>query len=132
MAVDAKGQEEARLRREVGPWTTPERVELLRRIRQHTVGQLSTDDLLQWATIELNDALDNVAPIEGGSEFHAGCCMMRAEAAIHTVQKRLRAETQDSADISRHPSVDKVRCPACKRLTRITTAGCDHCDLEDK
>lgn len=26
----------------------------------------------------------------------------------------------------------KRRCPACKRMTRITTAGCDHCDLEDK
>jgi hypothetical protein len=23
-------------------------------------------------------------------------------------------------------------CPACQRLTRDTTAGCDHCDLEDK
>ncbi len=28
--------------------------------------------------------------------------------------------------------VRRRRCPACKRLTRITTAGCDHCDLEDK
>lgn len=26
----------------------------------------------------------------------------------------------------------KVRCPSCHRLTRDTTAGCDHCDIEDK
>lgn len=26
----------------------------------------------------------------------------------------------------------KLPCPACKRMSRITTAGCDHCDLEDK
>ena len=45
---------------------------------------------------------------------------------------RAIAEAQDGADIARHPNIDKVRCPACKRLTRITTAGCDHCDLEDK
>lgn len=24
------------------------------------------------------------------------------------------------------------KCPACGKPTRITTAGCDHCDLEDK
>ncbi len=31
------------------------------------------------------------------------------------------------------PPLDRKRkCPACGRMTRITTAGCDHCDLEDK
>jgi hypothetical protein len=24
------------------------------------------------------------------------------------------------------------RCPACRKMTRDTTAGCDHCDFEDK
>jgi len=96
MACDAKCQEEARRRREAGPWTTPEREELLCRIRQHTVHGLSTDDLLEWARIELNDALDNVDPIEGGSAFHAGCCMMRAEAAIRAVQERQRKALADA------------------------------------
>lgn len=26
----------------------------------------------------------------------------------------------------------KHECPACGKMTRNTTAGCDHCDLEDK
>jgi hypothetical protein len=26
----------------------------------------------------------------------------------------------------------KHRCTACGKMTRDTTAGCDHCDLEDK
>ena len=26
----------------------------------------------------------------------------------------------------------KRRCPDCGKLTRDTTAGCDHCDYEDK
>jgi hypothetical protein len=26
----------------------------------------------------------------------------------------------------------KHQCPACGRMTRNTTAGCDHCELEDK
>ncbi len=29
------------------------------------------------------------------------------------------------------PSIYQI-CTACGQLTRITTAGCDHCDLEDK
>jgi hypothetical protein len=36
-----------------------------------------------------------------------------------------------TADVAR--TLSKMRaCPACKRLTRDTTAGCDHCELEDK
>ena len=31
-----------------------------------------------------------------------------------------------------NPLNQRARCPACGRLTRITTAGCDHCGLEDK
>jgi hypothetical protein len=89
MACDAKCQEEAAKRREVGTWTLPEHAAVLARLRP-TMGHATTDDLLAFARIELNDALDNVDPIEGGSAFHAGCCMMRAEAAIYTVQKRLR------------------------------------------
>jgi hypothetical protein len=89
MACDAKCQEEARKRREVGAWSSPERVALLARVRP-LMAQSSLDDLLEFARVELNDALDNVDPIVGGSEFHAGCCMMRAEAAISTVQRRLR------------------------------------------
>ena len=56
------------------------------------MGQASSDDLLAYARVELDDGLDNVDPIEGGSEFHAGCCMMRAIAAIETVHDRLRGE----------------------------------------
>ena len=26
----------------------------------------------------------------------------------------------------------RTKCPSCGKLSRITTAGCDHCDLEDK
>jgi hypothetical protein len=92
MACDAKCQEEARQRREIGAWSSPERAALLMRIRP-TMGQAATDDLLEFARVELNDALDNVDPIEGGSAFHAGCCMMRAEAAIRVVQNRLRGTT---------------------------------------
>jgi hypothetical protein len=28
--------------------------------------------------------------------------------------------------------VGKHECPVCLKWTRDTTAGCDHCDLEDK
>ena len=87
MAVDAKGQEDARKRREMGAWSSPECRALLGRIR--TMGSASSDDLLEFARIELEDALDNVDPIEGGSEWHAGCCMMRAHAAIRVVADRL-------------------------------------------
>lgn len=31
-----------------------------------------------------------------------------------------------------HPLSDKRRCSACGKMSRITTAGCDHCDMEDK
>lgn len=89
MAVDAKGQEDARKRREAGAWSLPEHAALLQRIRP-TMGHATTDDLLEFARIELGDALDNVDPIEGGSEFHAGCCIMRALSAIETVRDRLR------------------------------------------
>lgn len=88
MACDAKCQEEARKRREVGAWSTPERAALLSRVRG--MESASTADLLEYAMVELYDALDNVDPIEGGSEFHAGCCMMRAGAAISVVQERER------------------------------------------
>jgi CheY-like chemotaxis protein len=27
---------------------------------------------------------------------------------------------------------DRHKCPACGRMTRNTTAGCDYCDLDDK
>jgi len=89
MACDAKCQEQSRLRREAGAWSSPARVALLARIRP-TMGDATTEDLLAYAVIELEDALDNVDPIEGGSGFHAGCCMMRAKAAIHHVRDRLR------------------------------------------
>ena len=98
MAVDAKGQEDARKRREVGAWSTPERTALLQRIRSNA--HATNDDLLEYARVELDDGLDNVDPIEGGSEFHAGCCMMRAIAAIERVRNRLReaSRTDDSGD----------------------------------
>lgn len=31
-----------------------------------------------------------------------------------------------------NPLRGKAKCPACGRMSRITTAGCDHCGLEDK
>lgn len=34
--------------------------------------------------------------------------------------------------VEKPPLSEKRRCPACGKLTRITTAGCDHCDLEHK
>jgi hypothetical protein len=109
MACDAKCQEEAAKRREVGAWSSPEREALLRRIRP-TMADATTDDLLEFARVELNDALDNVDPIEGGSEFHAGCCMMRAEAAIYTVQKRMRGVLEERAE---------KRCKACLQRGRV-------------
>lgn len=30
------------------------------------------------------------------------------------------------------PEYKDEPCPGCKRFSRITTAGCDHCDYEDK
>jgi hypothetical protein len=96
MAVDAKGQEEARKRREVGAWSTPEREALLQRVRPMTA-HATKDDLLEFARIELEDALDNVEPIEGGSPFHAGCCVMRARAAIVRVRDRLRLSPPEEA-----------------------------------
>ena len=51
-----------------------------------------------------------------GSAFSLGAhaLTMRPTSALHRDDPKMR------------------RCPACKRLTRDTTAGCDHCDLEDK
>jgi hypothetical protein len=93
MAVDAKGQAEAAERRRVGAWSSSEHAALLQRVRPR-MGAATTDDLLEFARIELEDALDNVDPIEGGSEYHAGCCMMRAKAALVEVRDRLRAERE--------------------------------------
>lgn len=31
-----------------------------------------------------------------------------------------------------HPNSYKRKCLYCGKLTRDTTAGCDHCDVEDK
>lgn len=96
MAVDAQGQEEARKRREVGIWKAPEHAALLQRIRP-TMGHATSEDLLDYARVELEDALDNVHPIKGGSEFHAGCCMMRAKAALDVVRDRLPPTRQDES-----------------------------------
>lgn len=30
------------------------------------------------------------------------------------------------------PEAVRRRCDACGKMTRVTTAGCDHCDMEDK
>lgn len=40
---------------------------------------------------------------------------------------RLRAES-----VKPHPLSAEKQCPACGKMSRTTTAGCDHCDLEDK
>jgi len=93
MACDAKCQEEAAERRRVGAWSSPEREALLQRMRP-TMGAASSADLLQFAMVELEDALDNVDPIEGGSEFHAGCCVMRAKAAVQHAHDRGSSDAQ--------------------------------------
>lgn len=31
-----------------------------------------------------------------------------------------------------HPLSKKRKCEHCGRMTRVTTAGCDHCDVEGK
>jgi hypothetical protein len=84
MACDAKCQAEAAERRRVGAWSTLERKELLAR---YMAKNAVADDLIEFAMVELYDALDNVDPIDGGSEFNAGCCMMRAIAALHRLQR---------------------------------------------
>jgi hypothetical protein len=122
MACDAKCQEEAAERRRVGAWSSPEREALLQRMRP-TMGAASSADLLQFAMVELEDALDNVDPIEGGSEFHAGCCMMRAKAAVQHVHDRGSSDAQALAlhmakwivDFVDHakPSVKDHACAQC-------------------
>lgn len=48
-----------------------------------------------------------------------------------------RDECRDDGKLTRpepvrHPLDARRRCAHCGELTRITTAGCDHCDVEDK
>ena len=126
MAVDAQGQEEARKRREVGAWSSPKQASLLQRIRP-TMGHATTDDLLEFARVELEDALDNVEPIEGGSEFHAGCCMMRAKAALETVRDRLR-EFGTRAEVAE--AVANRRLTALADLLRVTSDDPDFDEVE--
>jgi len=49
------------------------------------------------------------------------------------LQKRLSA----AEELLKIPVKDpifkkKAKCPACGKMSRVTTAGCDHCGLEDK
>ena len=55
---------------------------------------------------------------------------LAAEAALETDAWKARALAAEARVA--HPMDDKHRCPSCKRMTRITTAGCDHCDCDDK
>lgn len=51
-----------------------------------------------------------------------------ARAALIAEVGTLRAALARPAN----PMDRKRRCDYCGKMTRITTAGCDHCDVEDK
>ena len=143
MACDAKCQAEAAERRRVGIWTSPEHAALLQRIRP-TMKDATTDDLLEYARLELIDGLDNVDPIVGGSEFHAGCCMMRAEAAIMTVRDRLRSKAEAEKTVTTCFTCEPVRkgvsstgtvdVPVCNKCDNLCSSGfwIDHVKKEEK
>lgn len=39
---------------------------------------------------------------------------------------------EEKGSTKKHPLDHKRVCEYCGKRTRITTAGCDHCDVEDK
>jgi hypothetical protein len=63
---------------------------------------------------------------------HWGCHAPR-QIEIAMLQGKLRkAEELLAIPAVASPRVKKRRCEYCGRMTRISTAGCDHCDVEDK
>ena len=50
--------------------------------------------------------------------------------ACGEILRRLRERAKGASPDE--PLLEKHACPACGKQTRDTTAGCDHCDLEDK
>lgn len=66
------------------------------------------------------------------------------ERAIMILEARIQGYEEDVVRLSsqlatmkenvgaNHPLVAKRRCLYCNKMTRITTAACDHCDVEDK
>lgn len=52
--------------------------------------------------------------------------------ALNEVQAGIIADLMWEPDAFVNPMDRKKKCPACGKMSRVTTAGCDHCDLEDK
>ena len=65
----------------------------------------------------IREALDK-ARREGGEDAQAEVARLREALAA----SEARAENP----------LGKHTCPACGKQSRVTTAGCDHCDYEDK
>jgi hypothetical protein len=57
--------------------------------------------------------------------------LMREETALLSRLDAIRARAKQ-AEAKYTTILDKRKCPACGNMTRITMAGCDHCDIEDK
>lgn len=53
-------------------------------------------------------------------------------AALAAAQWEVERLREELAKPCVNPMSRREPCPACGKLSRITTAGCDHCGLEDK
>ena len=62
--------------------------------------------------------------------YHERVCGTCCKAATDLVMQY--RSTQQSFGKKVQQSFGKRRCEYCGKLTRETTAGCDHCDIEDK
>lgn len=72
--------------------------------------------------------------IAGFERIRAGGSIFMEDVAVNTEELAravLRLLAEKTQPIT-HPMDRKKKCPACGHMSRVTTAGCDHCDLEDK
>ncbi len=56
-----------------------------------------------------------------------------ASPAVEVIETAAQRRARERAELELLSPVDGMRtCPACFKQTRVTTAGCDHCEHEDK
>ena len=55
----------------------------------------------------------------------------QTEAALFQAAVAYAAKAYEAV-LARNPLDRKSKCVSCGKMSRVTTAGCDHCDYEDK
>lgn len=64
------------------------------------------------------------------ARFYAECPTEHGELDLKKAALAYAAERYKEQ--FKHPRDTKRKCDYCGKMTRVTTAGCDHCDVEDK